>query len=112
MKQEHQFSFRFKEWHLLHNVLNEVTHGFRVEDHQAVIGMPKSDLEQFLDYLHKLSHQRAVKLDLKWLTVFRNALMESLRRIHVSEFQTRTGYYPDEAQAILEKLNRMISSVQ
>ena len=97
---------------MLHNVLNEVTHGFRVEDHEAVIGLPKSDLEKFLSDLHHLSRRRVVKLDLKWTRVFRNALAEAIRRIPISEFETRTSYYPDEAQAILEKLNHLISGVQ
>ena len=97
---------------MLHNVLNEVTHGFRVEDHEAVIGLPKPELEKFLNDLHHLPRRRVIKLDLKRTTVFHNALVEALRRIPVSEFETRTGYYPDEAQAILKKLNYFISSVQ
>jgi hypothetical protein len=107
-----KFRFNFGEWDLLRSVLNEVTHGFSksVNDFEGVIGLPKAELEQFLDYLCSLPDNAVVDLDRKWVLVFRNAVSETLQRIPEWEFETRTGHESAAARKILKKLDDLVSA--
>jgi hypothetical protein len=99
----------FAEWDLFRSALNEVTHGFSksVGDFEAVIGLPKADLEQFLDHLCSLPESAVVDLDQRWVLVFRNSLSAALQLIPESEFETRTGHESTEARNILKKLDNL-----
>jgi hypothetical protein len=92
--------------------LNEVTHGFSnaVGDFEAVIGLPKADLEQYLDYLCSLPENAVVDLDQTWVLVFRNSLNATLEVIPESEFETRTGHESTEARNILKKLDSLVTA--
>jgi hypothetical protein len=112
MNTEHQTRFYSSEWDLFRAVLNEVTHGFSksVGDFESAIGMPKVELERFLDRLCTLPESAAVDLDSKWTLVFRNALRETLRRVPDSEFAARTGHESTEAKRTLKKLDSLIGA--
>jgi hypothetical protein len=103
--------FYSSEWDLFRGVLNEVTHGFSksVGDFESVIGMPKVELEGFLDHLCTLPESAVVDLDSKWILVFRNALRETLHYVPDSEFAARTGHDSTEANRTLKKLDGLLS---
>jgi hypothetical protein len=102
---EARFTFCNREWLLLHQCLNEVLNGFRLDDLEAVIGMKEEALVDFLRYLAALPAKAEISLDLLQTSAFRNALRETLRELGIEEFHTRTGYDFDEGKAILAKLD-------
>src|ERR1700675_2245005 len=109
MNELHKSQLEFAEWDLFRSALNEVTHGFSksVGDFEAVIGLPKADLERFLDHLRSLPESAVVDLDQRWVLVFRNSLKATLEVIPESEFETRTGHESAEARSLLKKLDSL-----
>lgn len=110
MQTETSFTFQNRDWNLLHNVLNEVLHGFGLKNVNAVLGMDPPALEELRKYLHDLPEKTQVTLDLRQTVAFRNALRETLRELGVEEFDTRTGYSFDEGQEILRRLGELTGS--
>jgi len=105
----HQFIFCSREWRLLHQCLNEILRGFRLDNLEGVIGIEEPRLTELLAYLDELPEKAEISLDLTQTLVFRNALRETLRELGVEEFHTRTGFDFVEGEATLAKLNRLVT---
>lgn len=111
MGDETVFRFNSEEWGLFGNALNEVINGFRVPEFERTIGMEKASLKQLLRHLHTLNDSDELDLGIRETRAARNALCETLRELGPSrwEFQTRTGYDLERANAILTKLDCLLA---
>jgi len=105
MNRETRFRFGSEDWRLFGNALNEVINGFPVPDFEQTIGADKAGLSTLLNYLHTLDHRNVLELEVKDLRSVRNALRETIRKLGIEEFHTRTGYDFEKGKAILVKLD-------
>jgi hypothetical protein len=97
------------EWRLLlWNVLNEVLNGFNVVDFDRVIGASQDEVKACFSRLRAVPRHYAVVLSLDEASIFRNALALTLLELGLEEFQTRTGFDLDKAQAALNEWDRSL----
>jgi hypothetical protein len=104
-----QYIFCSRDWKLLHQCLNEVLHGFGLENPETAVGMSADHLKEFLGYLSGLPDKAEIPLDSPTVTVMANALRETLRQLGEEEFHTRTGYEFVEGKALLAKLETPVA---
>jgi hypothetical protein len=89
--------------------VNEVLNGFRLEHFDAAIGTSREEFQQLLGHFGGLPED-GVSLNFPQTVAFRNALRESLRKLRIEEFQTRTGYTFEFGQRILRELDGIINT--
>jgi hypothetical protein len=94
---------------LLQSVVNEALNGFRLEHFDEAIGTSCEEFQQLLGHFGGLPEDE-VSLNLPQTSAFRNALRETLRKLGIEEFQTRTGYTFEFGQRILRELDGIIST--
>lgn len=107
---ENTVRFKQSEWLLLHSALNQVIHDRSIDDHKSLFGMKREELEEFVNHLHMLPRDAVVDLYANWVVAFREMLRVVLQRLGYGEFQTRTGYSIEEAQAVLKRLNQLTAA--
>jgi hypothetical protein len=111
MLQHNQYVFGAGDSQLLRNVLNEVLNGFAVENLDALIGIPRSELEELLTHLNELPDAAEVELNLVQTQAFRNALSETLKELGIEEFHTRTGFDFEKGEEVLKGLDGLVRPV-
>lgn len=99
-----------KDRGLLHSVLNETLHGFRLPDIDNVIGIKKTELRELLERLHMAPRDARLELNRVQTFAFRNALTETLRELGPEDFTIRTGWDFEDAKRILVELDRILTS--
>lgn len=104
-----QFIFCSRDWKLLHQCLNELLHGFGLENPESSVGMSADDLMKYLRYLSSLPDKTEIPVDSPTVTVMANVLKETLRELGLEEFHTRTGYEFVEGEALLAKLQTLVA---
>lgn len=109
MTSQPQFRFRPEEWNLFESVLNEVLNGFEIPDFEARIGMDREGLSNVEKRLQGLRDGEEITLKLSETRAFRNALFETVKELGVEEFQTRTGHDFDFGNAMIGKLDHLLS---
>jgi hypothetical protein len=103
-----RFTIDPAKWLLLYSVLNEVLHGFALDNFDVTIGKSKQELREFFKHLSGVSEEATIELDLGMITALHNALRETITELGVEEFHTRTGYSLEEGENLLRELNGMI----
>lgn len=107
MSNQH-FTYRPPHPGMLRAVLNEVLHGFALENPEVTIGMKDSELGRLLTDLKELDNNDTVELNLDQTKAFRNALRETLRELGEEEFHTRTGFTFEEGEDVIKDLDDFI----
>lgn len=92
------------------NVLNEVCHGFRVQDFDQRIGLSRQEASDLYTKLEEAysSKSHRLRLAVRELFGLRNALIESLKELGVEEFDTRVGMPFEDAQQLGAQIDRAI----
>jgi hypothetical protein len=106
---DQQSTYRPPHPGMLRAVLNEVLHGFALENPEVTIGMKDSGLRQLLTDLKQLDKANTIQLNLVQTKAFRNALRETLRELGEEEFHTRTGFTFEEGEDVIKDLDDFIS---
>jgi hypothetical protein len=97
------------EWQLLlWNVLNEVLNGLKASNFNSMIGASGEEVKATFNRLRTLPRHYAVVLSIDEASIFRSALALTLQGLGIEEFQTRTDYDFEQAQTILNELNRSL----
>jgi hypothetical protein len=99
------------ERRLLLNVLNEVLHGFAVENFDEVIGKDRDHVRQFLDDASHVKEDEEIILNLDQTFIFRNALRKTLASLSVGDFQVRTGEDISVAKNVLARLDQELGGL-
>lgn len=107
---EARFPFSYEDWRLFGNALNEVINGFAVPDFERTIGADKEQMSRLLKHLHTLNYSDVLELGVKETRNVRNALRETIRKLGIEEFHTRTGYDFEKGNAVLKKLDGLLAS--
>jgi hypothetical protein len=97
------------------NALNEVCHGFVVENFQAAIGIPREAASHLLDRLHEVIPGVGQDFSLDELLALRNSLTAVLAELHPHEFHARMGVSVEESQQMrntLDELTRQMRFVK
>jgi len=105
----HKLTFDSTKWPILQSVLNEVLHGFAIENFESTIGKDREGLRHLLVQFGHARRGRAIELDLSQTIALRNALRETLQELGIEEFRIRTGYDFEQGEEFLRELNDLIS---
>jgi hypothetical protein len=97
------------EWKLLRQCLNEVLHGFKLQDTQTKIGMSEEHLSQFLGYLNGLEDNQEIRIDSSRAIFLVKVLRETLREFPGAQFRERTGYKFREGEALFARLAELVA---
>jgi len=109
MNAQLQFRPGAEEMGLLKSVLNEVLHGFEIREFERRIGLERKTLDALFEQFRLVDRRETATLDINQTRAFRNALFETIRELGVHEFETRTGYSLHQGEAVLEKLDHLLS---
>jgi hypothetical protein len=91
---------------------NEVVNGFKVEDFNQRVGIPKEEFKTRAIRLRGMPEEARVTLSAQEVSAFRNALSLTLDELGIDEFQTRTGFDFEVGLQLLRKMNRFLESEQ
>jgi|GEM_PF-1730338 len=99
---------------IIHQSLNEVCHGFRMDDFEKRVGKKESAILE-MDILGSLIDSKktpiSIMVNLDQLTLYRNAVRETCREIDDWEFSTRiAGIKKSVALDLLKSLEKAVSS--
>jgi hypothetical protein len=101
-----------KEIVQLNNALNEICHGFAVENFQAAMGISKESAAQLMQRVHALHVNQAAFFALDELLAVRNALTVVLGELHPLEFHPRIGSEVEDAVAMRDALDLLTGRLQ
>jgi len=88
-------------------VMNEIINGFHVDNFDVAIGSSRDQTVALGLRLRAIPRECEALIDQHEVRILRNALKLTLEELG-SEFQTRTGFYPEEGLAVLDRLNGLL----
>jgi len=91
------------------NALNEVCHGFAVENFEAAIGLRRAAAEDLLRRVAAAAPDRPEEWSLDELSGVRNALTAVLAELDPREFQPRMGHSVEESREMRNRLDFLAS---
>jgi hypothetical protein len=97
---------------VLCNCMNEVCHGFALNNFEKVIGTSKENAKEILYLIANVYEDKKeilLKLDKRYLAIICNSMAQCLIEFnYVDEFHTRIGANREEAEELIEQLKSMI----
>jgi hypothetical protein len=99
------------ERRLLLNVLNEVLHGFAVDNFDEVIGKGREEVLHLLTEVSEAGGDQKVVLNPDQTAIFRNALRTTLASLSAGDFPVRTGEDINIAESVLARLDQEIGGL-
>lgn len=94
------------------NALNEVCHGFAVENFEAAIGLGRGETEKLLQRVAVSSPGQAEEWSLEELLAVRNALTAVLTELDPHEFHARMGFDVEEARDLRNRLDSLTGQIR
>lgn len=94
------------------NALNEVCHGFAVENFHAAMGISDEAAKELLTKVGSLRQSQPLYFSLDELLAVRNALTIVLGELHPFEFHSRMGVEVEESREMRNALDRQTGRLQ
>ena len=109
----HSLELSMSELKIIHQALNEVCNGFKIDDFEKTIGFSRESVVSEMDRLKKIYAEAVrendresvdVRVAPNQLQIYRSALQEACREIDEWEFDSRFDSVKSEALGLLSQL--------